>query len=115
MVLAEVAMAFAPGAVPALSPGHGKAIVAAYLVGSSSTSRHAALLRLMVTFTHTVTVFFLGFATLLLSRFVMPEKIYPLLARWCWWRFGMAAVYRKKWLPDGRGAAFRYVPVISSG
>jgi nickel/cobalt exporter len=79
MVLAGMAVAFALGAVHALSPGHGKTIVAAYLVGSRSTAKHAVLLGLMVTFTHTVTVFFLGFATLFLSRFVMPEKIYPLL------------------------------------
>jgi nickel/cobalt exporter len=79
MVLAGMAVAFGLGAVHALSPGHGKTIVAAYLVGSRSTAKHAVLLGLMVTFTHTVTVFFLGFATLFLSRFVMPEKIYPLL------------------------------------
>jgi ABC-type nickel/cobalt efflux system permease component RcnA len=36
-------------------------------------------LGLTVTFTHTVTVFILGLATLFVSRFVMPEKIYPLL------------------------------------
>jgi nickel/cobalt transporter (NicO) family protein len=79
MILAGLAVSFALGAVHALSPGHGKAIVAAYLVGAHSTVRHAALLGLIVTFTHTVTVFLLGFATLFLSRFVMPEKIFPLL------------------------------------
>ena len=77
--LAGLAVAFALGAVHALSPGHGKAIVAAYLVGSRSTGKHAAILGLAVTFTHTVSVFALGLATLFLSRFVMPEKIYPLL------------------------------------
>jgi ABC-type nickel/cobalt efflux system permease component RcnA len=79
MVLAGMAVAFGLGAVHALSPGHGKTIVAAYLVGSRSTAKHAALLGLMVTFTHTVSVFFLGFVTLFLSRFVLPEKIYPML------------------------------------
>jgi ABC-type nickel/cobalt efflux system permease component RcnA len=33
----------------------------------------------MVTFTHTVSVFLLGFVTLFLSRYVLPEKIYPML------------------------------------
>jgi ABC-type nickel/cobalt efflux system permease component RcnA len=33
----------------------------------------------MVTFTHTISVFFLGFVTLFLSRYVLPEKIYPML------------------------------------
>jgi ABC-type nickel/cobalt efflux system permease component RcnA len=78
-VLAGMAVAFGLGAVHALSPGHGKTIVAAYLVGSRSTARHAAFLGLMVTFTHTVSVFFLGFVTLFLSRYVLPEKIYPVL------------------------------------
>jgi ABC-type nickel/cobalt efflux system permease component RcnA len=79
MLLAGMAVAFLLGAVHALSPGHGKTIVAAYLVGSRCTAKHAVLLGLTVTFTHTVTVFVLGFATLFLSRLAMPEKIYPLL------------------------------------
>jgi nickel/cobalt exporter len=79
MLAAGMIMAFCLGAVHALSPGHGKTIVAAYLVGSRSTARHAALLGLMVTFTHTISVFFLGFVTLFLSRYVLPEKIYPML------------------------------------
>jgi ABC-type nickel/cobalt efflux system permease component RcnA len=79
MLLAGMAVAFGLGAVHALSPGHGKTIVAAYLVGSRSTAKHAAFLGLMVTFTHTVSVFFLGFVTLFLSRYVLPEKIYPVL------------------------------------
>ena len=74
-----MAVAFAFGAVHALSPGHGKTIVAAYLVGSRGTPRHAVFLGLMVTFTHTMRVFALGLVTLFLSRFVMPEKITPIL------------------------------------
>ena len=31
----------------------------------------------MVTFTHTISVFFLGLTTLFLSQYVLPEKIYP--------------------------------------
>jgi ABC-type nickel/cobalt efflux system permease component RcnA len=53
--------------------------VAAYLVGTRGTLKHAAFLGLMVTFTHTIAVFFLGFVTLYLSRYVLPEKIYPVL------------------------------------
>ena len=71
--------AFAFGAVHALSPGHGKTLVAAYLVGSRGTARHAVLLGLMVTFTHTISVFALGLVTLYLSRFVLPETITPVL------------------------------------
>jgi nickel/cobalt exporter len=79
MMLAGMAVAFGLGAIHALSPGHGKTIVAAYLVGSRGTAKHAAFLGGMVTFTHTISVFFLGFVTLFLSRFVLPEKIYPVL------------------------------------
>src|ERR1035441_1443743 len=71
--------AFAFGAVHALSPGHGKTLVAAYLVGSRGTARHAVFLGLMVTFTHTISVFALGLVTLYLSRFVLPETITPVL------------------------------------
>jgi nickel/cobalt exporter len=79
LMLAGVVVAFALGAIHALSPGHGKTIVAAYLVGTRGTPIDAAFLGGMVTFTHTVTVFFLGFATLFLSRYVLPERIYPVL------------------------------------
>jgi nickel/cobalt exporter len=78
MLLALLA-AFAFGAVHALSPGHGKTLVAAYLVGSRGTPRHAVFLGLTVTFTHTVSVFALGLVTLYLSRFVLPETITPIL------------------------------------
>jgi nickel/cobalt transporter (NicO) family protein len=67
------------GAVHALSPGHGKSIVAAYLVGSRGTARHAALLGLTVTITHTIGVFALGLVTLALSAFLVPEQLYPWL------------------------------------
>jgi len=75
MILVALAVAFALGAAHALTPGHGKSIVAAYLVGSRGTLKHAAFLGAMVTFTHTVTVFALGLATLFLFQFVVPEKI----------------------------------------
>ncbi len=79
MVLAGLAVAFCLGAIHALSPGHGKTIVAAYLVGTRGTIKHAVFLGGMVTFTHTISVFFLGFTTLFLSQYVLPEKIYPVL------------------------------------
>jgi len=79
MMLIGLAVAFGLGAIHAMSPGHGKTIVAAYLVGSRGTPKHAIFLGGMVTFTHTITVFLLGIATLFLSRFVVPEKIYPVL------------------------------------
>jgi ABC-type nickel/cobalt efflux system permease component RcnA len=68
------------GAVHALSPGHGKTIVGAYLVGSRGTPRHAVFLGLTVTVTHTIGVFALGFATLYASRYVVPERLFPILS-----------------------------------
>jgi ABC-type nickel/cobalt efflux system permease component RcnA len=41
------------GAVHALTPGHGKTLVAAYLVGEQGTLIHAVFLGLMVTWSHT--------------------------------------------------------------
>jgi ABC-type nickel/cobalt efflux system permease component RcnA len=68
------------GAAHALTPGHGKAIVAGYLVGSRGRPRHAVALGLIVTVTHTIGVFALGLVTLALSAFVVPERLYPWLA-----------------------------------
>ena len=79
LLAAGIAVAFGLGAIHALSPGHGKTIVAAYLVGSRGTPKHALFLGAMVTFTHTVSVFLLGIVTLYLSQFVLPEKITPVL------------------------------------
>lgn len=71
--------AFGWGALHALSPGHGKAMVAAYLVGTRGTARHAVALGVTVTITHTIGVFALGLVTLLLSQYVLPEQLYPWL------------------------------------
>lgn len=79
ILLIGMAVAFGLGAVHALSPGHGKTIVAAYLVGARGTPKHAIFLGGMVTFTHTISVFLLGLVTLYLSEFVLPDKITPVL------------------------------------
>ena len=67
------------GALHALEPGHGKTIVAAYLVGSRGTAAHALLLGLIVTASHTAGVFALGAITLYASRYIVPEQLYPWL------------------------------------
>jgi nickel/cobalt exporter len=72
--------AFAWGAVHALSPGHGKTMVAAYLVGTRGTARHAVGLGATVTVTHTLGVFALGAVALLLAQYVLPEDLYPWLS-----------------------------------
>jgi ABC-type nickel/cobalt efflux system permease component RcnA len=67
------------GGLHALEPGHGKTIVAAYLVGSKGTARHAILLGMIVTLSHTAGVFALGAITLYASRYIVPEQLYPWL------------------------------------
>jgi len=79
VVLASLALAVFWGAAHALSPGHGKTIVSAYLVGSRGTPWHAALLGLITTATHTAGVFALGGVTLLLSQWIVPDRLYPWL------------------------------------
>jgi len=79
ILLAALIVAFGLGAAHALTPGHGKTIVASYLVGARGTLKHAAFLGLMVTATHTITVFALGLATLFLFRFIVPERIMEIL------------------------------------
>jgi len=80
VALLGLLIAAALGGLHALSPGHGKTIVGAYLVGSRGSGRHAAFLGLTVTITHTAGVFALGLATLFASRYVVPERLFPLLS-----------------------------------
>ena len=79
LMLVGIAAAFGLGAMHALSPGHGKTIVAAYLVGSRGTLKHALLLGGLVTFSHTASVFLLGLGVLLFQDYFVPEKLFPIL------------------------------------
>jgi nickel/cobalt exporter len=79
LILLLLGSAFVWGALHALSPGHGKTMVAGYLVGSRGRPRDAALLGLTVTITHTSAVFALGLVTLAASAYVLPEDLYPWL------------------------------------
>jgi ABC-type nickel/cobalt efflux system permease component RcnA len=72
-------VAFGLGAMHALSPGHGKTIVAAYLVGSRGTVRHAMFLGSTVTLTHTASVFLLGLGVLFYEQYIVPDRIIPWL------------------------------------
>ncbi len=80
VILFSFGVAFVLGMFHALSPGHGKTIVGAYLVGSRGTALHAVFLGLTVTVTHTIGVFTLGLVTLFAAQFVVPEKLYPWLS-----------------------------------
>jgi ABC-type nickel/cobalt efflux system permease component RcnA len=78
--MGALATAFLLGAAHALTPGHGKTIVAAYLVGSRGRVWDAVLLGAVVTLTHTASVFALGLGTLYASQSVSLDRIYPILA-----------------------------------
>jgi ABC-type nickel/cobalt efflux system permease component RcnA len=76
-ILVALIVAVGLGAFHALEPGHGKTLVAAYLVGSRGTMRHALLLGLIVTAAHTAGVYLLGGVALYASRYIVPERLYP--------------------------------------
>ena len=78
-VLLSLALALFWGAAHALGPGHGKAIVAGYLVGTRGRPRDAFVLGGVVTIIHTVGVFALGLVTLGLSELFLPEQLLPWL------------------------------------
>ena len=80
VVALALVVAAALGALHALEPGHGKTVVAAYLVGSRGTAWHAVTLGLIVTASHTAGVYLLGAATVYASRYVVPERLYPWVA-----------------------------------
>ena len=75
--LFSIFLAMLLGAFHAMEPGHGKTLVAAYLVGSRGTAMHALLLGIIVTVAHTAGVYLLGGVTLYLSKYVIPERLYP--------------------------------------
>ncbi|BAZ32744.1 high-affinity nickel-transporter [Cylindrospermum sp. NIES-4074] len=75
-----LAIAFFWGGLHALSPGHGKTVVGAYLVGSRSKPQHALFLGLIMTITHTSGIFALGLITLGTSQFILTEQLYPWLS-----------------------------------
>lgn len=78
-LLFAVVLAMALGGLHALTPGHGKALVAAYLVGSRGTVRHALALGGIVTFTHTSSVLAVGVVALAASDLIVPGVLTPVL------------------------------------
>ena len=79
LAIVALVVSFVLGGLHALTPGHGKAIVAAYLVGSKGRVIDAVFLGLVVTFTHTFSVIALGIVMLVAQGFA-PEDIVPWLS-----------------------------------
>jgi ABC-type nickel/cobalt efflux system permease component RcnA len=79
LVITLIAVFVLMGALHAVQPGHGKTLVAAYLVATKGTPRDALALAGIVTFTHTISVFALGLATLAASRIFLPSHVIPVM------------------------------------
>ncbi len=78
-LMLALSLAVVIGGLHALTPGHGKTLVAAYLVGSRGTVRHAATLGAIVTFTHTASVVVIGLIALFASHYIVPGVLVPIL------------------------------------
>jgi ABC-type nickel/cobalt efflux system permease component RcnA len=115
VVILSFALALGLGALHAISPGHGKTIMAAYLVGTRGTGRHALFLGLTVTVSHTLGVLGLGLVTLYASHLITPERLYPwlglvsgatVMAIGAWlllgqvWRRRLTSLDRSRSVPD---------------
>jgi ABC-type nickel/cobalt efflux system permease component RcnA len=79
-VLLALAAALGAGALHALGPGHGKSIMAAYLVSGEGRARHALLVGVAVSLMHTLSVIGLGVVTLWASNLFPPEAVLPWLS-----------------------------------
>jgi ABC-type nickel/cobalt efflux system permease component RcnA len=79
LVVGALALALFLGAAHGLEPGHGKTIVAAYLVGTRGTVGNAMFLGGVVTITHTFSIILLGLVALFASQYILPEQIFPWL------------------------------------
>lgn len=78
-IVLSLLVAAGVGAVHAASPGHGKTLMAAYLVGTRGTVRHAMGLGLTVTISHTIGVLALGGMILFAGALIPPERLFPIL------------------------------------
>ncbi len=79
-LLGALLIAAALGAFHAVTPGHGKTVMAAYLVGTQGTRQQALLLGLSVAVSHTLGVLVLGAVILAASSLFAPERVYPYLS-----------------------------------
>ena len=77
-VLLALGLAMLLGAAHAFGPGHGKTVMAAYLVGQRGTLRQALVIGAAVTATHTFGVLVLGLL-LSVSSILAPERLFSWL------------------------------------
>ena len=75
--LLYLASSFILGVLHAVEPGHGKTIVAAYLVSAKGKVKHAIALGAIVTFTHTIGIIILAALAFLLAKKIDVESLHP--------------------------------------
>ena len=71
---------FWAGAVHAATPGHGKTIAAAYIVGARGTPSDALILGIFVTLSHVSGIVLVGVLASLGSTWLVPQRIEAYLA-----------------------------------
>ena len=98
VIVLALMVALGLGALHAASPGHGKTIMAAYLVGTRGTAKHALVLGFTVTISHTLGVLGLGLVVLYASRLISPERLYPWLGLFS----GAIIIFIGMWLLGAR-------------
>jgi ABC-type nickel/cobalt efflux system permease component RcnA len=78
-VVSALALALAFGGVHALGPGHGKTVMAAYLVSTRGRRRDALYLGAVVSLMHTASVLALAVVLATVGRNIEAERVYPAL------------------------------------
>jgi nickel/cobalt transporter (NicO) family protein len=78
-MLVALLLAFGFGTLHALGPGHGKTLMAAYLIGAGGRARNAIAVGGSVAVMHTASVLALGFVVLTVTEVFAPERVYPWL------------------------------------
>jgi len=94
MFLLVVISAFILGAIHALGPGHGKSLMAAYLIGSTGRVIDAVILALTITISHVFSVVIIGLLAFWIADFFWPEKI----TTWIGLFSGIAIFFIGLWL-----------------
>ncbi|MBQ9238716.1 MAG: sulfite exporter TauE/SafE family protein [Treponema sp.] len=78
-----LALAVIVGFFHAFTPGHGKALVGAFLIANQGTLVHAFFLGLVITLSHTASIYIFGLLTSTAAVFFLPGEFIPLLSVGC--------------------------------
>lgn len=79
VALTALLLAVGFGAIHALAPGHGKTIMAGYMVGGGARTSQAVAAGIAIALMHVTSVLVLGFAIAWAEESFAPEEVYPWL------------------------------------